>query len=336
MTIRAFLLFSITLFFVHQSLFAQIPVTDVAQASAKSTNAGTLVAHILEQSAGFAATLAKGIEQYNKMAEIYRNGVQIYETGKAAVDIANRVAGDLKGMTDLQSYQMMFSRLQQQELIRIHASAVPLINFNQAYQNSIAKYLAPEGSINFFALAKSYSQDPNVGYSKILVQMTNMNRAQHTYACQSYETEAKALENKALLYEQEAQYVHNLLSYSNMGVSMDKLFSSGATLDNTFKTNAFSNTFGSLSKTVNSSTQSLIKKEMDSYASKNQKEITPQTTDQLMVRFRGLQKQALFLRNQAVEKRSLIWSHCGPKEVMAQIKEKQFYTNMIGGSTSDL
>jgi hypothetical protein len=327
--------------------FGQIPVTDVAGTTVSGTIAGLNAKIALAQASHFASVISDAVELYNTTADIYKTGVQIYNTGQAAVDLAKRVAGDVKGMMDLQSYQMMFSRMQAQELARINASAVPLINFNQAYNSVLGRYISPEGAVNVFALAKDYSQNPNVGYSKVLVQMTNMNRQTTSLACQSYETEAKALENQALLYEKEAQYVSNFLLYANMGVSMDNLMNDAGTLDRVLKTNtstgtdgiergSISSSFLGMSNTINSASQALVKKEMENYAKKNGKEITAQSSDQMMVRFAELQQTAITLRMEASKKRAFIWSNCGHRDFMNELGRRNYQDNLKKESSSDL
>lgn len=285
-------------------------------------------------STNFAKTIIKAKEQYDLTVDVYKNAMQIYNTGKQAVDIAKRIAGDVKGMTDLQSYQLMFTRLHQQELSRINSSATTLVNFNQTYNSTVRKYLSPEGAINPIAIAKEYSNDPNIGYSKILVQMTNMNSQAFSYACQNYNVEATALENKANLYEKEAQYVNNLIAYTNMGVSFDKLNQTGAGLDKTFKTNAFSKSFKAVSDSVNSAAQSLIKKEMENYAKNNGVEITPQSTDKMMERFRGLQKEANNLREKSNVLRAKIWHNCGSREMVGAMMNQTYQDKSKGKSLS--
>lgn len=314
--------------------FCQLVVSDPGNTAIKKAELSLKKAEAKMLSTNFAKTIIKAKEQYDLTVDVYKNAMQIYNTGKEAVDIAKRIAGDVKGMTDLQSYQLMFTRLHQQELSRINSSATSLINFNQTYNSTVRKYLSPEGAINPIAIAKEYSNDPNIGYSKILVQMTNMNSQAFSYACQNYNVEATALENKANLYEKEAQYVNNLIAYTNMGVSFDKLNQTGAGLDKTFSTDAFSKSFKAVSDSVNSAAQSLIKKEMDNYAKNNGVDVTPQTTDKLMERFRGLQKEANNLREKSNVLRAKIWQNCGSRELMGAMTRKSTQNRLKGASSS--
>lgn len=309
-------------------------VTDPANTAIRKAELKLKIAEETMLSTNFAKTIIKAKEQYDRTVDIYKNAMQIYNTGKEAVDIAKRIAGDVKGMSDLQSYQLMFTRLHQQELSRINSSATTLINFNQTYNSTIRKYLSPEGAINPIAIAKEYSNDPNIGYSKILVQMTTMNNQAFSYACQNYNVEATALENKANLYEKEAQYVNNLIAYTNMGVSFDKLNQTGAGLDKTFNTDAFSKSFKAVSDSVNSTAQRLIKKEMDNYAKNNGVEVTPQSTDKLMERFRGLQKEANNLREKSNVLRAKIWQDCGSRELMMTMTRKSYQNGLNGAHSS--
>jgi hypothetical protein len=321
--------------YCHVGFSQGLTVVDVANLKIKKAELALKNAEATMLSTNFAKTIIKAKEQYDRTVDVYKNAMQIYNTGKEAVDIAKRIAGDVKGMSDLQSYQLMFTRLHQQELSRINSSATTLINFNQTYNSTIRKYLSPEGAINPIAIAKEYSNDPNIGYSKILVQMTNMNNQAFSYACQNYNVEATALENKANLYEKEAQYVNNLVAYTNMGVSFDKLNQTGAGLDKTFNTDAFSKSFKAVSDSVNSTAQRLIKKEMDNYAKNNGVEVTPQSTDKLMERFRGLQKEANNLREKSNKLRAKIWQDCGSREMVGSIMNQTYQQQLKGKSSSE-
>lgn len=335
----SFLLTLVISFFSIGKTFGQAAiVSDPGQTGINSAILSVNTAIKAAQASQFAKTIQDAIALYKATTSVYQTGVQIYNTGVAAVDMAKRAAGDVKGMTDLQSYQLMFSRLHQQEVQRINAAAVPLINFNQLYSSKVRKYISPEGALNLVQLAKDYSTDPNIGYSKLLVEMTNMNREYWSYSCQSFETEAISFENQALLYEKEAQYVSNFIAYSNMGISMDNLNKNAATIDRVAlgdKDGPLGNAAKGLSDNVNYLSQSLIKNEMDKYSKANNgKEVTPMTTDQMLVRFMELQQSALKLRELAANKRSLIWEYCGPKVLMDDLGRKAYQQTLLQPSTS--
>lgn len=280
------------------------------------------------QKTQMAKLITDGIETYKATTEIVGWGRSTFEIGRNAVDFAKQVAGDFKNVTDLKSYEMMYTRLRDQEVNRLWAMREPRINFMRAYNSSIRKYLSPEGGIDFIALSKSYANNPSIGYSRILMEMTNSRSTLHAAECQGYAIEATARENVANAYRQEAAILTRFLQMKSIGEADLDLANAGASLDriygignekfdvaggSAYNKGGLGSFLTTINDPINKAQQSMIRGELKRNLEKN--DLTYSNEKDINKRISELHSSAELYSEKAREYRDLAYGNCGEMEL---------------------
>ena len=282
------------------------------------------------QKTQMAKLITSGIETYQATTEIVGWGRSTFEIGRNAVDFAKQVAGDFKNVSDLKSYELMYTRLRDQEVNRLWAMREPRINFMRAYNSSIAKYLSPEGGVDFVGLAKSYANNQSIGYSKILMEMTNSRSAIYAADCQGYLVEATASENMSNAYRQEAAILTRFiqmksigeadLDLANAGATLDKIYGFGRDKDKitgrpeqAYNPKGLGSFLSTINDPINKAQQAMISGELKRHTEKN--DLTYSNEKDINKRISELHYSAELYTEKARTYRDLAYGNCGEMEL---------------------
>lgn len=294
------------------------------------------------QSTQIASHILTAQKTYNTATDIAKSGVAIYNTGRDALQFARMLSGDVSNMSDLKSWQAMFTRMGNQELNKIMASNNRLINFTQTYQNRFRRYLSPEGAVDVFAVARQYSSNPTLSYTAILRDMSTGTQQFLTEQCRVFLRDAESLEKLAAMSDVEAVKIKTFLFYDKNQGAFDALSETPANVDiggesglGKFndKLNSVNTNFGEFLGTISGRLGTLERERMKREIENVKDGLPAMTKDQMSQIATALTKHADDLRAKAAAKRAMFNRNCGVNELFQQATVNAFwYGYTYGGN----